>query len=178
MDTQISAAVSCAPRYADSNCMAGRRYLAVSVFLLLLGGASAQQVTVAGRAVDENGAPVAGARIELRSGSGALSAASSDAAGDFLIKVAAPGEYEIRAERQGFYLVHGKTSRFDETSNLLTVTLNHEREFSERVDVTASPPNVDPQQPAARQELDNTEILAIPYPAPRTTATPYLWPTA
>jgi len=147
--------------------MPGRRHCRVWLFVFLLGAASAQQLTVAGRAVDENGAPVGGARIELRSDDGTASAASSDAAGDFRIKLPAPGEYEIRAERQGFYLVHGNTSRFDETSNLLTVTLNHQREFSERVDVTASPPNVDPQQPAAHQELDNTEILAVPYPAPQ-----------
>jgi hypothetical protein len=146
--------------------MAGRCHSRVSALLLLCASASAQQLSVAGRAVDENGAPVAGARIELRNKTEA-GAAYTDAAGDFRIKLSAPGEYEVRAERQGFYVVHGKTSHFNEDSNLLTVTLNHQQEFSERVDVTASPPNIDPQQPAARQELDNTEILAVPYPAPQ-----------
>lgn len=127
----------------------------------------AQPVTVAGRAVDDNGAPVAGARIELRDTGAHSAAAFSDAAGAFRLLLPAPGEYEIRAERQGFYLVHGKNGRFDEAANLLTVTLNHQQEFSERVDVTASPPHIDPQQPAARQELDNTEILAVPYAAPQ-----------
>ena len=144
-----------------------------SCWLGLLCGAAAlaQQVTVSGRAVDENGAAVAGARIELRpagvDGEHPSSAVFSDAAGDFRLQLPAPGEYEVRAQRQGFYLVRGKTARFDETVNQLTVTLNHQQEFSERVDVTASPPHIDPQQPAAQQELDNTEILAVPYAAPQ-----------
>jgi hypothetical protein len=125
----------------------------------------AQSVTVNGRAVDENGAAVEGARIELRNSAGIAAAASSNAAGDFRLTLAAPGEYEIRAERQGFYLVHGKTGSFEDSGATLTITLNHQQEFSERVDVTASPPHIEPQQPVARQEVDNAEILAIPYPA-------------
>ena len=128
---------------------------------------SAQQVTVAGRAVDENGAAVAGARIELRDAGGRSALGFSDAAGDFRLLLPTSGDYEIRAQRQGFYLVQGKKERFDETVNLLTITLNHQQEFSERVDVAASPPHIDPQQPAAQQELDNTEILAVPYAAPQ-----------
>jgi len=138
-------------------------------WLLLLSSAagSAQQVTISGRAVDENGAAVAGARVELRNQTGVAAATFSDAAGDFRAVLPAAGDYEIRAERQGFYLVHGKFEHFDESVQLLTVTLNHQQEFSERVDVTASPPHIDPQQPAAHKELDNTEILAVPYPAPQ-----------
>ena len=135
-------------------------------FLAACAGVWAQPVTVNGRAVDENGAAVAGARIELRNAAGIAGAASSDAAGDFRINLPAPGDYEIRAERQGFYLVHGNTGRFEQEGGQLTITLNHQQEFSERVDVTASPPNVDPQQPADHKELDNAEILAVPYAAP------------
>lgn len=129
--------------------------------------ADAQGVAVSGRVVDENGAAVAAARIELRSANGSSAAAFSDAAGTFHLELPAPDEYEVRAEREGFYLVHGKTGRFDEKDNLLTVTLNHQQEFSERVDVTASPPHIDPQQPAEHKELDNTEMLAVPYAAPQ-----------
>ena len=134
-------------------------------FLLAACTARAQPLAVSGRVVDENAAAVAGARIELRNAAGA-GAATSDAAGDFRVRLPAPGDYEIRAERQGYYLVHGQTSRFDDPGSVLTITLNHQQEFSERVDVTASPPHLDPQQPAEHKELDNTQMLAVPYAAP------------
>ena len=126
------------------------------------------QVTVSGRVVDETGAAVAGARVELRVGPDSVSAvASSDPAGNFSLSLAGSGEYQIRAERQGFYRYQGGGHRFEDGPNQLTVTLNHLQEFSERIDVTASAPVIDPQQPAERKELDNTEIQTVPYPAPQ-----------
>jgi len=136
--------------------------------MLLLSGAGAYaQVVVSGRVVDETGTAVSGAGVELSSAKGVTAAASSDAAGDFRISLPKPGDYAIRAERLGFYLFRGKTEHFDETTNLLTITLNHLQEFSERVDVTASPSRIEPQQPTEHKEVDNTEILAVPYAAPQ-----------
>ena len=147
--------------------MACRPYFRLFCLLLLSGAGGYAQMVVSGRVVDETGTAVSGARVELRDTSGVTEAASSDAAGDFRISLPKPGEYEIRAERLGFYLFHGKTERFDETVNLLTVTLNHLQEFSERVDVTASPSHIDPEQPTEHKEVDNTEMLAVPYAAPQ-----------
>ncbi|HXS95239.1 MAG TPA: TonB-dependent receptor [Candidatus Limnocylindrales bacterium] len=138
-------------------------------FALLIGacaacGFAAGDATVAGRVVDETGAAVAGARVEFR-GEGKTVAASSDPAGDFKLAVAA-GVYEVRAERLGFYAFHNPALAFAEGANHLTITLNHEQEFPERIDVSASPAAVDPQQTAGRKELDNTEVQAVPYAAP------------
>ena len=126
------------------------------------------QVTVSGRVVDETGAGIAGARVELRSAADAPPvAASSDLAGNFNLSLPAAGEYEIRAERQGFFVFRGRGQRFDAAAHQLTITLNHVQELSERVEVTYSPPAIDPQQSSDHKELDNTEIQAIPYPAPQ-----------
>src|SRR5581483_4405725 len=125
------------------------------------------QVAVSGRVVDETGAGVAGARVELRAADAVAAVASSDQAGNFNLMLPATGEYKIRAERQGFYLYQGSGHPFGEGANQLTITLNHLQEFSERIDVTASPPAIDPQQPSDRRELDNTEIETVPYPAPQ-----------
>ena len=122
------------------------------------------QITVAGRVVDETGAGVEGARVEFRSGDATPIPASSDQAGNFRATLSTEGEYSIRAERQGFYVYQGKQP-FNEASSQLTVTLNHVQEFSEKVDVTASSPPIDPQQPADHKELVNAEIQAIPMPA-------------
>lgn len=125
-------------------------------------------VAVTGRVVDETGGGVAGVRIEIRSkAGGAPAVTSSDAAGNFSVNLGAPGDYEIQAERKGFYLFHTASQSFEASAHQLTITLNHEREFSERVDVVASPPAIDPQQPSDRRELDNTEIQTIPFPAPQ-----------
>ena len=126
------------------------------------------QVTVAGRVVDETGEGIAGARVELRpTGGAAAVTASSDLAGNFKLTLPAPGEYEIRAERQGFFLFRSPGQRFDAGSSQLTIALNHVQELTERVEVTYSPPVIDPQQASDHKELDNTEIEAIPYPAPQ-----------
>ena len=83
-----------------------------------------------------------GARIELRESGAAPVTASSDLAGNFSLTLAQAGEYAIRAERLGFYLYRGGAERFAAGPNQLTIVLNHLQEYSERVDVTYSPPAI------------------------------------
>jgi hypothetical protein len=135
--------------------------------LVLACAALRGQVSIGGRVVDETGAPVAGARIELSLPPEPALVTSSDEAGSFSLTLPAAGDYSLRVERQGFFLYQESARRFEEGESRLTVTLNHLQEFSERVDVTASPPAIDPQQASAKKELDNTEVQAIPYPAPQ-----------
>jgi Carboxypeptidase regulatory-like domain len=147
--------------------MAPRRISSVLLLPVLCCAPLHAQIAVSGRVVDDNGAGVAGARVELRATTEAPAiAASTDLAGDFRLRLPAAGDYQIRAERQGFYLFRGATRHFDESTNQLTVVLNHQQEFSEQIDVTASPPVVDPQEAAERKEVDNTEMLTVPYAAP------------
>jgi len=126
------------------------------------------QASLSGRVVDENGGGVAGARVELRAESGgAAVAASTDPAGNFRVVLPAEGSYTIRAERLGYYVYQGQPRSFEAGSTELHITLNHLQEFSDRIDVTYSPPAIDPAQPAERKELTSTEIQTIPYPAPQ-----------
>lgn len=121
-----------------------------------------------GRVVDETGGGVAGVRVEIRpANGGAPVVASTDMVGNFLMNLPEAGDYEILAERQGFYVFHARTQHFESSGHQLTITLNHQQEFSERIDVVASPPAIDPQQPSDRKELDNTEIQTVPFPAPQ-----------
>jgi hypothetical protein len=83
------------------------------------------QVIITGRVVDETGAGVDGARVELRRPESPPLAASSDRAGNFRITIPAAGEYAIRAERLGFYLFEGKPRQFETGPGELTITLNH-----------------------------------------------------
>jgi len=138
---------------------------ATFVALCLCEGARAQ-VAIAGRVVDETGEGVPGARVELRAAEGPPLATSTEWTGDFHLRLPAAGDYAIRAEREGYYVFREAAHPFAESPTQLIITLNHQREFYERVDVTDSPPTIDPQQPAQHKEVDSTEMLAVPYAAP------------
>ena len=126
------------------------------------------QVAVSGRVVDENGASITGARVEIRPAAGGTGVvAASDQAGKFGLTLPSAGEYTVKAERLGFYLYQSRGQEMGPGPAELTIVLNHLQEFSDRIDVTYSPPAIDPSQPEERKELDNTEIQAIPYPAPQ-----------
>src|SRR5438067_887107 len=75
-------------------------------------------VSVAGRVIDENGVIVAGARVEAFTATG-HAATNSDDAGNFNLELAAPGEYQMRAEQQGFFVYSGKSISFQEGPNQL-----------------------------------------------------------
>jgi hypothetical protein len=141
--------------------------LPVAALVLLCAGLKAQ-VPVSGRVVDETGAVVAGARVEIRPTDGGTAVVvSSDPAGKFVAGVLPPGDYNLVVERQGFYLFRARAQRIEGPSTQITVALNHIQEFAEKVDVVASPTVIDPQQPSDRKELDHTEIQSVPYPAPQ-----------
>jgi hypothetical protein len=125
------------------------------------------QVSIAGRVVDENGAGIAGARVELRPAEGPSVVASSDPAGNFRASLPSAGVYAIRVERLGFFLYTSAAQEFESGPNQLTVRLNHQQEFADKVDVTYSPPAIDPQQTSERKELASAEIQGVPYPAPQ-----------
>jgi hypothetical protein len=144
---------------------AGLHFVRLASVLLGFCACLQAQVTVSGRCVDETGGGIEAARVEFRPAEGGKAIpVFSDPAGNFRAVLPAAGEYAIRTERQGFYLYQGRQG-FDEGASQLTVTLNHVQEFSEKVDVAASPPPIDPQQPSEHKELVNAEIQAIPIPA-------------
>ena len=135
----------------------GLHLVRVGFVLLSISACIQAQVTVAGRVVDETGAGIEAARVEFRAAEGAGPIpVFSDPAGNFQANLPVEGVYAIRAERQGFYLYQGSQS-FAAGPSQLTVTLNHEQEFSEKVDVVYSPPPIDPQQtsdPVSYTHLD------------------------
>jgi hypothetical protein len=114
--------------------------------------AAGEQVSVAGRVVDENALSVEGARVEVFSGE-VRGSAVSDSAGVFGLQLPSAGEYRVRAEQQGFFVYEGKSVSFQAGSNQITITLNHLREFAESVNVVYSPPVIDPQQPDEQKQL-------------------------
>src|SRR5215831_19444897 len=139
---------------------------ALGIAILLCWSVSAQ-VAISGRVVDENGTGVAGARVEFRITDGGVVVASSDPAGNFRATLPASGTYSMRAERSGYFLYTNRAQQFESGASQLVIRMNHQQEFADHIDVTYSAPAIDPQQTSERKELNNTEIQAVPYPAPQ-----------
>ncbi len=111
--------------------------------------------------VDENGVVVPSARLVLTHGEGVVRG-ETNYAGRYEFSGLPAGAYQLRVEKEGFYaLVHNEVDVGQAES--VEVTLNHQREFVERVDVIYSPPAVDPARTTSNQTLSREDILNVPY---------------
>ncbi|MCI0662612.1 MAG: TonB-dependent receptor [Acidobacteria bacterium] len=120
-------------------------------------------VTVA----DDNGLPVASARIALtRTETKEVVRCESDFAGRCELTSLSPGNYQLIVEKIGFYAVTSKDIQVGD-SPTLAVTLNHEQEIRESIDVVNSPPAIDPAKTEAGETLTFREIINIPYTGTR-----------
>src|SRR5207249_6706256 len=72
-----------------------------------------------------------------------------------------------RDEPSRLLLYTHRAQEFENRPSQLTIRMNHQQEFADRIDVTYSAPAIDPQQTSQRKELTNPEIQAVPYPAPQ-----------
>lgn len=118
------------------------------------------QVRVVGKVADENQLPVPSARISL-----GPQAALSDPAGAFSLTLPQPGDYLVTVQREGFFVLRDRPISLRPGDNHLTLLLNHLREVHESIEVTWSPPAVNPDQTASSHQILSTEILGIPYPS-------------
>jgi len=119
---------------------------------------------VAGKVTDENGVAVAAARVELRAADGFRVTAVADLTGQFRVEAPVPGRYHVRCEREGFFRLD-TTVELTEAEPSLTLVLNHLEDLVQKVEVAYSAPEVDPQQISEKKQLNNLQMLEVPYPA-------------
>src|SRR5439155_1334653 len=74
--------------------------------------------------------------------------------------------YQLRVEKEGFYASVLRSVQV-EVSASVEVTLSHQREVREVVNVVKSPPAIDPEQTSSEEQLSGLDILNIPYPTTR-----------
>ena len=116
---------------------------------------------------DETGLAVSSARVTLTPpGSQTPLQASTDFAGRAEFTGLAAGAYLISVEKEGFYAQLNAVVQVGQTESV-DVTLSHQQEYKETVQVTYSPPSIDPAQTSATQQLTSQEIIEIPYPTTR-----------
>ena len=117
------------------------------------------QITV----TDENGVAVRGARMTLH-GPGEDLRCESDLAGKCTFELRDEKQRGLTVEKEGFYVLSLPTVQ---TSGSLEISLAHQQEIRETVDVVESSPAIDPNRVAAQEQLSGLDIINIPYPNTR-----------
>jgi len=113
---------------------------------------------------DENGMAVASARVQLQPPQPALPfRCETNFAGRCEFSNLPPGTYDLRVEKTGYYVISQANVRVGVTANV-DVTLSHQQEAHEVVNVAESTPAIDPAQVSTKEELTGTELIDIPYP--------------
>src|SRR5260221_1962157 len=117
-----------------------------------------------GVVADENGEPLAAAKIMLQSGTGQTFRTETDGAGRFTLRDIPAGDYKVEARKEGFFVLAGQTITLRSGSNDVTLTLKHAEELHEQVQVTAVANQIDTQDTAQRESITAREIRDIPVP--------------
>jgi Carboxypeptidase regulatory-like domain/TonB dependent receptor len=115
---------------------------------------------------DENGVAVASAVVLL---TGSFQPNPMRCETDFaghcsFTNLRADAEYQLHVQKQGFYTATVTALRPAATPNL-DVTLSHQQEIHEVVNVREPSPEINPAQIAAKEELTGMDIIDMPYPA-------------
>jgi hypothetical protein len=139
------------------------RWLAVSLLAALPLGAA--EITLHGRVVDDNDAPVDAAHVTARPAANAvyaLIAVQTDPGGAFTLTLPAAGDYLFDVDRQGFYALRDRAVHI-EGSEDLTLAINAVREVFQSENVNAATSPVDVDQALTQEHLTGTEVNDIPF---------------
>jgi len=139
-------------------------WLAFAVSLALL-PLQAADIAVAGRAVDENEAGIAGAEITVANQSGAQWHSTTDPTGGFTFAFPAEGRYLFAATQPGYLPVRNLPVDVHPGMGEVYLILNHAKEILQSVDVRASAQAVDVEQTQSERVLTGIQIMDIPYPS-------------
>ena len=112
---------------------------------------------------DENGIAVASARVTLQSPPQPPVHCLTYLTGRCQFPTLAAGQYQLRVEKEGFYAVEQPSVAITSTSTI-DVSLSHQQEIREVVDVHESPPAIDPGQVSAQETISGIEVINIVYP--------------
>src|SRR5439155_6640356 len=143
------------------------REMLLAAFLALVfacESTAAPQLT--GRVVDENSLAVQGAQVTLTGPELYIPLYSvSDETGHFLVLPVPPGTYDLKVEKRGFYAFVSRSVAVTVRAAPLEITLNHQQEYEETVNVVYSAPTIDPEEAAAQTTLTSEEIIDLPFSA-------------
>ena len=115
--------------------------------------------------VDEDSHPVP--RVEIVPSSGALANQPlyTDAAGRFEMDFPGAGEVHLHLSKPGFFRIDDKTVDLTPGVNEVLITLNHEQEFEQNIEVRSAGTQIDPETTSHQESLVQHEILNTPAPS-------------
>jgi len=125
----------------------------------------AADIVVAGRAVDENDAGVAGVEIEVHDQASRQWHATTDPTGAFSITLPEEGQYLFAANLAGYLPVKNLPVDIREGMGEVSLVLNHAKEVLQTVDVIANTQAVDVEQTQSERVLNGFQIMDMPYPS-------------
>jgi len=137
-----------------------RLLFCVLVVCAVAAGQSAAAPTVI--VSDENGVAVPSARVSLKSASVSVSC-QTDFNGRCQFSALPAGEYELHIEREGFYALTRPDVQIL-SGVKLEVSITHQQEVREVVNVQESPPAIDPEQVSAKETISGLDVINIVYP--------------
>ena len=112
---------------------------------------------------DENGVAVPAARIFLQSPPLPGVHCETDFTGRCQFPGLPPGTYDLHVEKQGFYALAESHIQITSASTL-EVSISHQQEVREVVDVHESPPAIDPAQISAQETVSGLDVINLVYP--------------
>jgi len=134
-----------------------------AVLIVVFAGAKAPAaVELRGTVVDENGVPVNGVQIAVKSKTGTIQYAYSDDTGHFDVTLPAEGEYLVSLSKPDYFRLADQPVPLQEESNEVSFTLSHEFEVHSSVEVRSSTQQIEPLEPEHQETLDAQDILDLP----------------
>jgi Carboxypeptidase regulatory-like domain/TonB-dependent Receptor Plug Domain len=121
----------------------------------------ASDVTLRGRVVDENEAPVRAAGVNIHRAGFSLDA-QTDPTGTFTLTLPAPGDFLLSITREGYYALKDRPVHI-EAPQELTLVINSVREVFQSENVHAETSPVDVGQAQSQDRLTGTEVNDMPY---------------
>jgi TonB dependent receptor len=133
------------------------------LFCAMVAAGKAQQPTAAVTVtvVDENGVAVADAEVTIAEPGMEPVRLRTNFDGKCGIGLRQRMAYAIQVEKPGFY--RADETGIDASLSVVRVSLKHEQIVREEVNVTASTPGIDTEQPADQMTMNTPEIVNIPY---------------
>lgn len=146
-----------------------RRCILILLALLCAASALAQEqprgTRVSLTVVDDRGLAVSSAEVTLLEPGLAPVTVWTDYAGrcQYVLHQQAP--YQLRIAKPGYY--EAPVNNLDPHQQSVQAVLTHEHLLQQQVQVTASVPGIDPQEPSDMLSMDTPVIVNVPYPTSR-----------
>src|SRR4030095_4959111 len=148
--------------------MFSARFLAALIVLSVLfpyGIHAAETGDCAGLVLDENGVPVGAAQTQFQSTGSQVYRTETDSSGRFVLRNLPTGDYKLEVRKAGFFLLTGQSFTLHAGPNEITLTLYHEQELHEQIQVNAPSNRIDTQDTSQRSTLTARNISDIPVPS-------------